>query len=127
MAFTTLISTAELADHLDDPNWVIVDCRFTLSDTEKGRNAYRECLQWCSTLSKRPEFYQEAARKLVNTVNDLDASLFQQNALILQALKVRDYVSACAECQRMVQMIPDPTHDYHRRAMEAIDRFCPRP
>ena len=42
MAFTTLISTAELADHLDDPNWVIVDCRFALSDTEKGRNAYLE-------------------------------------------------------------------------------------
>jgi hypothetical protein len=91
-----------------------------------GRNAYRECLQWSSALSKRPAFYQEAARKLVNTVNDLDGSLYQQNALILQALKVRDYVAACAECQRMVQMIPDQTHDYHRRAMEAIDRFCPR-
>ncbi len=42
MAFTTLISTAELAEHLDDPNWAIIDCRFALSDTEKGRMAYLE-------------------------------------------------------------------------------------
>lgn len=40
MTHTTLISTDELAAHLDDPAWVIVDCRFTLSDTEAGRRAY---------------------------------------------------------------------------------------
>lgn len=40
MTFTTLISAAEVAAHLDDPDWVIVDCRFTLADTEKGRRDY---------------------------------------------------------------------------------------
>ncbi len=40
MTYTTLISTEELAAHLNDPDWVIVDCRFTLSDTEAGRRAY---------------------------------------------------------------------------------------
>jgi thiosulfate/3-mercaptopyruvate sulfurtransferase len=40
MAYTTLIDTETLASHLDDPDWVIVDCRFTLSDTEAGRRAY---------------------------------------------------------------------------------------
>lgn len=40
MAYTTVVSTETLAEHLDDPNWVIVDCRFTLTDTEAGRRAY---------------------------------------------------------------------------------------
>lgn len=40
MTYTTLISTEALAEHLNDPAWVIVDCRFTLSDTEAGRRAY---------------------------------------------------------------------------------------
>lgn len=40
MIHTTLIGTEEVAAHLDDPRWVIVDCRFTLSDPEAGRRAY---------------------------------------------------------------------------------------
>jgi len=42
MKFTTLISVAGLAQFLDDPNWVVVDCRFWLEDTEKGRLDYRD-------------------------------------------------------------------------------------
>jgi len=42
MPYTTIISTEELAAHLDDPNWVVIDCRFSLQDTEQGRRAYRE-------------------------------------------------------------------------------------
>ncbi len=42
MSYETLISTADLLTHLDDPNWVIVDCRFWLDDTEKGRRDYRD-------------------------------------------------------------------------------------
>ena len=37
----TLISTEELAAHLGDPHWVIIDCRFTLNDPTVGRNAYQ--------------------------------------------------------------------------------------
>jgi thiosulfate/3-mercaptopyruvate sulfurtransferase len=40
MTFTTLISTSDLANHLNDPDWVIVDCRFSLEDTEQGRRQY---------------------------------------------------------------------------------------
>lgn len=40
MAYTTLISPAVLADHLDDTSWVIVDCRFALDNTERGRQDY---------------------------------------------------------------------------------------
>lgn len=40
MAFTTLISPAEVAAHLDDPDWAIVDCRFALADPAKGRRDY---------------------------------------------------------------------------------------
>ena len=36
-----LISATELADRLDDPAWVVVDCRFALTDPEAGRAAYR--------------------------------------------------------------------------------------
>lgn len=39
---TTLISPAELAQHLDDPAFLIVDCRFKLDDIEAGRRAYFE-------------------------------------------------------------------------------------
>ncbi len=40
MSYTTLVSTDDLARHLEDPNCVVVDCRFTLTDTEAGRQAY---------------------------------------------------------------------------------------
>lgn len=42
MPHTTLVSTEELGKHLDDPHWIVFDCRFTLSDTEAGRRAYEE-------------------------------------------------------------------------------------
>jgi len=40
MKFTTLVSIEELAQHLDDPGWIVFDCRFTLTDPEAGRRAY---------------------------------------------------------------------------------------
>jgi thiosulfate/3-mercaptopyruvate sulfurtransferase len=42
MNFRTLISTDELAEHLEDPNWVILDCRFSLADDGRGRRNYLE-------------------------------------------------------------------------------------
>ena len=39
--YTTLISTDALARRLDDPNWVIVDCRHNLFDVAAGESAYR--------------------------------------------------------------------------------------
>lgn len=41
MNYTTLISTDALAAHFADPNLVIVDCRYNLTDTDAGANAYR--------------------------------------------------------------------------------------
>jgi thiosulfate/3-mercaptopyruvate sulfurtransferase len=35
-----LITPVELAAHLDDPRWVVVDCRFTLTDPAAGAAAY---------------------------------------------------------------------------------------
>ncbi|MBY4679032.1 sulfurtransferase [Marinobacterium arenosum] len=35
---TTLVSAEQLVSHLDD--WLILDCRFDLADTEAGRRAY---------------------------------------------------------------------------------------
>jgi thiosulfate/3-mercaptopyruvate sulfurtransferase len=40
MAFTTLISTAALASHMDDPAFAIVDCRYKLDDAEWGQREY---------------------------------------------------------------------------------------
>lgn len=42
MFHDTLIDTVTLHAHLDDPHWVVVDCRFSLMDTEAGRRAYRQ-------------------------------------------------------------------------------------
>jgi thiosulfate/3-mercaptopyruvate sulfurtransferase len=41
LPYTTLVSTGELARHLGDPGWVIVDCRHDLTDVEAGARAYR--------------------------------------------------------------------------------------
>ncbi len=38
--FTTLISAETLSQHLTDPAWVIVDCRFDLGDTDWGEREY---------------------------------------------------------------------------------------
>jgi thiosulfate/3-mercaptopyruvate sulfurtransferase len=40
VAFHTLVSTDDLARHLDDRSWCIVDCRYNLSDPEWGTVAY---------------------------------------------------------------------------------------
>lgn len=38
--YTTLISAAELASHIADTNWVVLDCRHDLMDTNAGQAAY---------------------------------------------------------------------------------------
>lgn len=42
MAHTTLVSTAELAAHLDDPAWVVFDCRHDLAKPESGALEYAQ-------------------------------------------------------------------------------------
>ena len=37
-----LVSTTTLAAHLEDPNWVIFDCRHDLMNFDRGRHLYRE-------------------------------------------------------------------------------------
>ena len=39
---TTLVSPSELAAHLDDPRWIVFDCRFDLADTGAGRRDYAQ-------------------------------------------------------------------------------------
>jgi thiosulfate/3-mercaptopyruvate sulfurtransferase len=41
MTYTTLVSTDILNQQLNNPNWIIIDCRFSLADTEAGAKAYR--------------------------------------------------------------------------------------
>jgi thiosulfate/3-mercaptopyruvate sulfurtransferase len=38
--YQTLISVPTLVDHLDNPNWLVFDCRFSLADTELGLFMY---------------------------------------------------------------------------------------
>ena len=40
MKFTTLISIQGLVQFISEPNWIVVDCRFSLSDPEKGQKDY---------------------------------------------------------------------------------------
>ena len=42
MSYTTLISTADLAQQFTDPEWAIFDCRFSLADPERGRRDYAQ-------------------------------------------------------------------------------------
>lgn len=41
MTYKTLISSEELNQNLNDRNWIIVDCRFSLADSEAGFTNYR--------------------------------------------------------------------------------------
>lgn len=40
MSYSTLVSSATLADHLKDPAWRVFDCRHQLADPEAGGRAY---------------------------------------------------------------------------------------
>ncbi len=40
MPYTTLISAAELAQHVLEPNWIVLDCRHDLTNPDAGRAAY---------------------------------------------------------------------------------------
>jgi thiosulfate/3-mercaptopyruvate sulfurtransferase len=40
MRYTPLISAAELAQHLSDPDWIILDCRHDLGNPQTGQEAY---------------------------------------------------------------------------------------
>lgn len=40
--YATIVETETLQQHLDDPNWLVFDCRFDLTDFSFGRNAYAQ-------------------------------------------------------------------------------------
>ena len=42
MSYTTLVATATLAAHLDDPAWLVIDVRHQLADTGYGERVYAE-------------------------------------------------------------------------------------
>jgi thiosulfate/3-mercaptopyruvate sulfurtransferase len=42
MSYETLISSDELFQHLGESDWLIIDCRFSLADTDRGRLDYHE-------------------------------------------------------------------------------------
>lgn len=42
MKFSTLISVEQLASHINDPDWAIIDCRFSLEEPSSGRKDYLE-------------------------------------------------------------------------------------
>ena len=37
-----LVSTQQLSQHLNDPSWIVLDCRHDLFDLSKGERQYRE-------------------------------------------------------------------------------------
>ena len=41
MTYTTLVSATTLNQDINDPNWVVVDCRFSLANSDAGSYAYR--------------------------------------------------------------------------------------
>ena len=40
--FSTVISGDRLVQHLTDPNWIVIDCRFVLSDPAAGERSYHQ-------------------------------------------------------------------------------------
>ena len=41
MLHTTLVCVDTVKQHINNPNWIIIDCRFSLMDNEAGAKAYR--------------------------------------------------------------------------------------
>lgn len=41
MNYSTLVSTKVLNQHIDAANWAVIDCRFSLADSQAGEKAYR--------------------------------------------------------------------------------------
>jgi thiosulfate/3-mercaptopyruvate sulfurtransferase len=41
MTYTTLISAADLAQHVFSPDWIVLDCRHDLANAQAGIDAYR--------------------------------------------------------------------------------------
>ena len=41
MIYRTLVSAEILGQQINNPDWVIIDCRFSLTDSESGAKAYR--------------------------------------------------------------------------------------
>jgi thiosulfate/3-mercaptopyruvate sulfurtransferase len=41
MPYSTIVSAETLKQHIDDPDWIVFDCRFALNDTERGRRDYQ--------------------------------------------------------------------------------------
>lgn len=39
---TTLVSVEQLNAQLNNPNWVVIDCRFSLADTKQGENHFNQ-------------------------------------------------------------------------------------
>ena len=39
-SFSTLIGAHDLAEHLNEPDWILFDCRFDLANPDFGRDAY---------------------------------------------------------------------------------------
>lgn len=40
MNYTTIVSTETLANHLNDPDWLVIDCRFDLNQPQWGSDEY---------------------------------------------------------------------------------------
>lgn len=41
MSYTTLITAESLKQNLNNPDWIIIDCRFSLANSEAGAQTYR--------------------------------------------------------------------------------------
>ena len=41
MTYRTLINATTLNKHINNPNWIIIDCRFSLANSDAGSFAYR--------------------------------------------------------------------------------------
>ena len=64
---TTLVEPAELAAHLIDADWAVVDCRFDLADTGWGERAYGAGhirLSYAASIAN----LEEAARRIAQYV-----------------------------------------------------------
>ena len=42
MKSSNLVTTSMLAEHLEDPDWIIIDCRFNFKFPKKGEKDYQE-------------------------------------------------------------------------------------
>ena len=122
---------------LQDPDAVVAEAAYLFRQAKelitrrsmRPENLYRSivlleaCLQNGEALTSYPEFRDEAARKLVEARHLYRQEVKRQRALVLGAVKIKDYRTARIECYHLMQMAPNKASKTYKDAEKLFKKL----